>query len=168
MSNVDTLTQGRLKELLDYFPDTGLFKWKVFRGNTAKPKTIAGSIDSNGHGQIKVDGITYQAHRLAWLYVNGVWPSKEIDHRNGIRNDNHIANLREANHSENGQNQRKARTDNKSSGILGVTWHKRDKKWRAQIGIAGKKKWLGAFDTPEAAHSAYITAKRELHQFGTL
>lgn len=168
MSNAVVLTQARIKELLEYFPDSGLFKWKVFRGNTAKPGVIAGSIDSNGHAQIMVDGITYQAHRLAWLYVYGIWPNKEIDHRNCIRNDNRIANLREASHSENSQNQRKARVDNKSSGILGVTWHKRDKKWRAQIGIAGKKKWLGAFDTQEAAHSAYLTAKREFHQFGTL
>lgn len=168
MINPKTLTHERLIELLDYAPDSGIFTWKVFRGNTATAGTVAGSVDSSGHVQIKVDGLTYQAHRLVWLYVYGLMPDKEIDHRNGIRCDNKISNLREASHSQNLQNQRKARIDNKSSGLLGATWNKRDKKWQAQIGISGKKKWIGAFDTAEAAHSAYLNAKRELHSFGTL
>lgn len=162
------LTCERLKELLEYSEITGVFFWRVFRGGRTKAGMKAGSIDSSGHVQIKVDGMTYQAHRLAWLYVTGKIPDSHIDHINGVCADNRFSNIRQASHAQNMQNMTKAHSNNKSCGLLGVTWNKRDQRWRAQIRVCGKKRWIGAFSTPEDAHYAYINAKRELHPFGTL
>lgn len=109
----------------------------------------------------------YLEHRLAWLYVTGTWPSDQIDHVNGIRDDNRIFNLREATGPENNGNQRQARSDNKT-GLLGVYWDKQHKKFSAKIMFSGKHKYLGYFPTAEEAHAAYIKAKRELHSHCTI
>jgi hypothetical protein len=90
---------------------------------------------------------------------------REIDHINGNGLDNRRSNLRVVTRSENMQNQRKARADNKSSGLLGVSWHKPGRNWTAQITIAGKRTHLGIFDTSSEAHAAYLSAKRNLHDF---
>ena len=156
------LTAERLRELLHYDPETGVFTWRVNRGRTAKAGSQAGS-PHDGYVQITVDGREYKAHRLAWLYVHGVWPVGQIDHRFGIRNDNRIGELRDVTPSVNSQNQRIAKRSNKSSGLLGAYWHNVSNKWMAHIGVAGKKIHLGMFDTAEAAHAAYIEAKRRLH-----
>jgi hypothetical protein len=96
--------------------------------------------------------------------VYGYWPN-EVDHVNGAKDDNRIANLREVTHSENMQNQRGARSDSKT-GLLGVSAH--HGKWCARIRVKGTLKHLGSYSTPEAAHQAYVKAKRVLHPHGTL
>ena len=160
------LTQKRLKELLDYDPETGEFKWKIAR-QRVKIGTIAGSLDTRGYRQITVDSIRYYTHRLVWLYVNGKWPPNDMNHINGVKDDNRLANLREATRSETMQNQRCVRISNKS-GFLGVSWHKRRECWMACIGINGKRQKLGCFDNAEEAHAAYLKAKAELHPYSTL
>jgi hypothetical protein len=92
---------------------------------------------------------------------------KQLDHINGIKRDNRIENLREATDSENQQNQKKPPAHN-TSGFLGVTKYKRNGKWVAGIKLNGKRINLGYFDTPEAAHAAYLQKKKELHPFQTL
>lgn len=146
------LTQKRLKELLSYDPESGLFTWLVARTFTARVGTIAGSLNSNGYVRIKVDGIEYLAHRLAWLYVKGEWPDPEIDHENGIRHDNRFDNFRIANSMQQRANS-KLNSDN-TSGYRGVYWNKRRKKWRAHI----QREHLGYFTTKEAAAAAYSLA----------
>lgn len=89
------LTLERVKELLNYDPETGLFSWNAKRGRCAK-LAVAGSWNSYGYRRITVDGRGYPAHRLAWLHVHGRWPQGEIDHINGIKHDNRLANLCEA------------------------------------------------------------------------
>ena len=159
-------TQSRLKELLHYDQETGVFTWLVNRRNRQVAGHVAGCLSkASGYISIGVDLKMYQAHRLAWLYVNGVWPKNEIDHIDGIKSNNKISNLRKATRSLNVQNQKKAHA-NSSSGFLGA--HKYGSKWRAKIGLNGKKIFLGYFATPQEAHSAYITAKRRLHPYGTL
>jgi hypothetical protein len=106
-------------------------------------------------------------HRLAWFGVTGQWPAYQIDHINGDKTDNRWANLRAATPSQNKENIHRPQANNKS-GFLGVTWHKRDRRWRATLRVQGRAKHLGYFDTPEAAHCAYLGAKRVLHQFNTL
>lgn len=102
-----------------------------------------------------VGDVLVPAHRLAWFYAYGVWPQDQIDHRNGIRSDNRICNLREATNSLNKANERR-RTDN-TSGFKGV--HRRENgRWRARIGVGNRRLALGDFDTPEAAHTAYCQA----------
>ena len=156
------ITQERLKELLDYNPETGLFTWLVSKG-TRREDGIAGSLHPEGYWQIGIDGKLYKAHRLAWLYMTGEWPKDQIDHINGIRDNNRFINLREATQAENHQN--RALNANNVSGYPGVSWHKRDCKWQGHITLDGKQKHLGYFDTPEVAHSAYLAAKAELHTF---
>jgi hypothetical protein len=161
------LTQERLKELFSYNQDTGLFVRIVATSNCIKVGDIAGCNCKNGYLKIGIDGEEHLSHRLAWLYVYGIWPAKQLDHINGIRNDNRISNLREATNSENAQNIRNPPTHNKS-GYLGVSFSKEKKKWVAHISINDKSKYLGYYASPELAHDAYLAAKRIYHPFGTL
>src|SRR5229473_2986941 len=153
-------TQKRLKEILYYAPDTGIFIWLVRTACRVHIGDTAGSINDGGYIKISICDVKYQAHRLAWLYMTGEWPEYQIDHRNGIRNDNRWKNLREATHSINTQNLHKARSDNKI-GLLGVS--RSGKKFIALIQINKKQIYLGTYLTQELAHSAYLKAKRELH-----
>ena len=158
---MNQLTQSDLLKVLDYQPETGIFVWKVSYG-PANKGDIAGRKNNDGYVQICVKGVRYQAHRLAWLCVYGRWPNGQIDHINRIKNNNSISNLRECSQSENSQNARSARN---TSGVLGVTWNKKCKKWQAQITAFGKSYYLGIFDSIEDAKNARITAKQSLHPF---
>jgi len=149
------ITQKRLKELIIYCSDTGLF---------TKNGKVVGTLD-NRRIRIGVDGAIYRAHRLAWLYIYGVWPSGDIDHIDGNPQNNSINNLRDVSRSVNMQNQRKARSDNKI-GFLGVS--KRGNKFSAAIRTPSGNQWLGTFSSPEIAHSVYVNAKRKLHEGCTI
>ena len=146
------LTQDRLKALLSYDAETGEFKFLVSRGRV-RAGFIAGHQRRDGYVKIKIDNIHYSAHRLAWLYVNGAFPSGEIDHRNGNPSDNRWVNLRDVSHKENGRN-RCLRIDN-TSGYQGVNFHNQTNRWRARIHIDGRRRHIGYFDTAELAHAAY-------------
>jgi hypothetical protein len=154
------LTAERLRELLDYNPETGIFRWNV----AARAGTVVGCLN-RGYRVIRVDRMLYRAHRLAWLHVYGCWPTDEIDHINGIKDDNRLANLREVTCAENQQNRRSARTDNKT-GLLGVSSSQGG--FQAQIKVNCKLFFLGRFATAELAHAAYLEAKRRLHPAGML
>lgn len=157
------LTQERLKTILSYDIGTGVFRWINATNWRAIAKDAAGCVrEKNGYRVIYVGGKLYAAHRLAWLYVTGNWPSGSIDHINGVRDDNRFANLRDVTRSVNNQNLHVANRRNRSCGLLGVTWNRG--KWTAQISIPGiGKKNLGRFDDPNNAHSAYLEAKRKYH-----
>ena len=144
-----------LRSLLEYNPDTGVFTWRVTRGGAARKGDFAGCLNSNGYRIIMVNGRFYRAHRLAWLYTHGVWPCGEADHINNIRDDNRICNIREATRSQNLANTRKHKGDLPK----GVTSHRR--KFKAQLTVAGKRMFLGMFDTPELAHAAYCEAAQK-------
>jgi hypothetical protein len=161
-----------LKQLLHYDPETGVFtriaalNWK---GELIAPRSPAtGSvIGRGGYATIAVGGRgkRFLAHRLAWLYVHGAWPTGEIDHINGDKMDNRFANLRDGSHALNCQNQRRPQSSNKV-GLLGVS--PQGEKFAAFITVRGHSRRLGSFDTPEQAHDAYLDAKRELHEFATI
>lgn len=138
------LTQERLKKLLRYIPESGWFVWRVTRTYTAKPGKRAGCIcPSSGYIVIKVDGKTYKAHRLAWLYTYGRWP-EEVDHINRNRRDNRIENLRAV---VKGENQRNHPVSVKNtSGIRGVVWNKKGRKFHSRISVDGNYVHLGVFD----------------------
>ena len=160
------MTSDRLKYFLSYDPNTGEFRRKTVLRGHGKVGQIAGGVDKDGYIQIRVDGKQHRAHRLAWLYVHGEMPEHEIDHINGIRTDNRIDNLRAASDAINAQNVRQARTDNKSTGRLGV--YPNGSKFRAVITVSGKLVHLGQFDSAEEASSAYVAAKRKFHLGCTL
>ena len=161
------LTAQRLRELLQYDPETGVFTWRVSRGRTAKAGGVAGA-DTHGYVVIMIDGKGYGAHRLAWLYVHGVWPTGHIDHVYGDTSDNRIKVLRDVTQSVNSQNQRSAKRNNKSSGLLGAYWHNISNKWMSHISFGGKKRHLGMFATAQEAHEAYMAAKRQFHEGCTI
>ncbi len=160
----ELLTAEQLREVLDYDPETGEFRWKSNKKGH-KSGHIAGNLQRNGYRRIKVDGKKYLAHRLAWLWMTGMWPPNQIDHINGDRSGNRFMNLRLADNTFNMQNQRKAMSNN-YSGLLGV-WPNHGK-WQAGVRVMGKLVHLGTFDCPEKAHHAYLTTKRELHEGNTL
>jgi hypothetical protein len=152
------LTHDRLRKILHYDPITGNFTWLANKSNRNAGK-IAGSVTDNGYRLIKINGRNYLGHRLAWLYMTGEWPKEMVDHKDRIKFNNVWTNLREATRSQNQANAGLPSTN--CSGIKGVHWDKKDKKWRAQIGVKGKKINLGGFDTPEPAHAAYVFAANE-------
>jgi hypothetical protein len=160
------LTLERARELFNYNQDTGIFTRRKSLGPRAKATSVGGYTDK-GYVIIGVDGRSYKAHRLAWFFVHGSWPNHEIDHINGIKDDNRIANLRDATTATNQHNVRAAHLNN-SSGFLGVCLDRRCKKFMAQIKASGKNIYLGRYTTPEEAHQAYVTAKRKLHEGNTL
>ena len=151
-------TAERVRELLSYDPETGDFRWMVSRGGQ-RAGSIARCVRHDGYVVIMIDRKLYYAHQLAWLYMHGELVS-ELDHINGIRSDNRIFNLRPATRTQNNGNSRKPKHN--TSGFKGVCYHKRDKKWQAQIHHKGRQIWLGLFDTAEAAHAAYCEKANEL------
>lgn len=110
----------------------------------------------NGYRRTTIDGVAVLEHRLAWLYVHGRWPSQQIDHINGNRTDNRIANLREVSQSVNMRNLQGPKK-NSQSGVLGVIRHS-DTLWRVRVTINRKAKHIGYFQTREAAAEAYAMA----------
>ena len=147
------LTAERARELLDYDPDTGVLTWKVGRRGPARAGAVSGYLGGNGYLRTRVDGRMYRNHRVAWLIATGSWPADQIDHINGDRTDNRLANLREATARQNAHNT--GLPVNNTSGFKGVHWHNHKGKWRAQVSHDGRLIYIGYFDTPEQASVAY-------------
>lgn len=152
---------------LTYDPTTGIFKWLTppRKARRVKPGDLAGTVNRYGYVVITVGGVKHRAHRLAWLFVTGSWPTEQIDHINGVRADNRFVNLRDVGHEINVHNRRRANR-NSNTGVLGVTPYKG--KFAANIYVAGRHKRLGRFATVDAAYAAYRTAKAALHEGSTL
>lgn len=157
------ITQIELKELLDYDPNTGIFRWKKTTSYKKLNGQIAGYNNGRGYYRISINNKKYMAHRLAWLYMTGNWPNEYIDHINGIGTDNRFCNLRQATQKENLQNAR-IRNDN-TSGYTGVYWFQSRNKWVSKIWFNGKSIHLGYFDDPAIAYQAYLDAKQKYHKF---
>jgi len=154
------LTQERLKELLSYDPETGMFVW-VKSEKGIKIGEMAGCNHSRGYLRIRIDGKDFFSHRLAWFYMVGAFPSDQTDHINRIKTDNRFINLRAVTTSENQHN--RGKTQNNNSGHKGVNYDKSRKKWFAQIGVNRIRHFLGRFPTSEDASAAYLVAQRIYH-----
>lgn len=173
MTDEANITQESLSQFLDYDPETGIFFWKERQNNHFKSirsmkmwnkrysKTVAGTVDTHGYIQIRINYKLYLAHKLAWLFCYGVYPNNQLDHINCNRKDNRINNLRLVTKFENAQNS-KIRHNNKS-GYKGVSWHQHVQKWTAQIQCNKKHIHLGYYATPEEAYAAYCKAAADLH-----
>jgi len=153
------LTQECLKEALSYDPLTGNFVWIKRRGGR-KFGAIAGCLNRYGYRVITVWCNVYTAHRLAWLYVYGVFPSGGIDHINGSKDDNRIANLREATELQNSWNQCREKG---VSGHKNVVWRESKKRWQVRMHINGKKRAFGSFIDVEEANQRAIEVRDQHH-----
>lgn len=159
------ITLERAQELLRYDPDTGELFWLVRRTNRANPGTLAG-YNMYQRGKpiqvvVGVDGKLYGAHRIAWLLTAGAWPPECIDHVDRNPFNNKFSNLRLATRAENNRN--RVKSARSTSGYKGVSYHKGNRSWSARIGHENKLRHLGSFGTPEAAHTAYCEAAKQLH-----
>jgi hypothetical protein len=158
------LTAARLREVIEYTPETGTFTWRHKRGPRCGE---AGAICSDTqYRRISVDSRLYLAHRLAWLYMTGSWPECAIDHKNGERADNRFENLRDVSLKENVQN-RRLKSVNSSSGFLGVSVSENYKgalRFKASIMYEDKRIYIGRFATAEEASAAYFGAKKMIHK----
>lgn len=163
-----TLTIERLRHRFNYDPETGVFTRRSPSDRRFHDGQVVGHASDNGYIHFSIDNKKYGAHRLAWFYVHGEWPTGDIDHINGDRADNRIANLRDVSRSVNLQNQRAPKSHNKSTGILGAHLHTQTGRFTSRIRVNGQNKHLGCFATAEQAHVAYVAAKRELHEGNTL
>src|ERR1043166_1081563 len=156
-SKQSKLTAERLRELLDYEPATGLFKWRTKRAQMNQGD-VAGYINKHlGYVIIVVDTELYYAHRLAFLHVTGKWPKINVDHINNNRTDNRWENLREANVFESAWNMR---TFKNSSGVKGV--YRSFGKWQAKL-KAKHKSVTARFETLDEAEKWIKQKREELH-----
>ena len=160
------VTQNLLKEFVSYNPESGVFIWLKGYNNRNVGK-VAGMIDCEGYRCIKFKGRIFRAHHLAWMYMHGEFPNSVMDHVDGNRANNAIANLRVVTFAGNSQNQKIAHKDGKY-GLLGVDKLSHRKLFRARIATNGKRVTLGYFKTSEEAHEAYVEAKRKLHKTCTI
>lgn len=148
-------------DLLNYDPETGLFHWKVYRSRCARPGDAAGVITKKGYVRIKVGAKSYMGHHLAWFMTHGHWPKDQIDHVNGVRDDNRLANLRECTAAQNSWNTKLRQTS--TSGFKGVSLDKRTGKFLAYIFTGGKLNRLGLFDAVSDAAAAAAAARNRYH-----
>lgn len=144
---VKVLTQSRLKELLHYSPDTGMFTWRTKRRGVLKGR-VAGGLNGGGYVRMKIDGHEYYAHRMAHLYMTGEMPD-EVDHEDHVRDNNRWENIIPSSRSENGKNV-SMRSIN-TSGVTGVLWDRNARKWRAYITVNRDHKHIGLFESIEDA-----------------
>ncbi len=148
-------TVKRLKEVLMYDPKTGKFHWKIRPAYCIQIGYEAGGVDDQGYIRIRIDGIKYKAHQLAWLYMTGEWPETEIDHKNRKRHVNKWKNLRLSYETLNQRN--RSLSKNNTSGHNGISWDARIQKWIAYIYFNKKLINLGSYKIKEDA----VTARKE-------
>ena len=153
--NDGAITLGRLKETVIYYPETGIFRSIETRGRAAFGDVLGHHHDDK-YVRICIDGVTFMAHRLAWLYVNDAWPDGEIDHINGKTDDNRIENLRVVTRGQNSKN--RALQSNNTSGVMGVSWCKIKSRYQARIKVDGRMVKLGYFRDINDAAAAYSAA----------
>lgn len=155
------LTQARLREVLNYDPETGEFTWRVNKSSRARIGQRTGSKDGRGYLHTTIDWKFYDLHRLAWFYVHGHWPAIHIDHINGKRTDNRLVNLREATRSQNQANMK--RMSRNRSGYKGIIWERRRHRWSVRISKQGKCYYLGQFKSLAEARAVYEAAAIRLN-----
>lgn len=169
---ITMLTYEEVAAVLEYRPEVGgsCLVWKVDRISghgkvQAKAGDLAGYKDPKNYWLVRVNRKLFKAHRLVWLLVHKEWPPCQVDHIYGAEVGNRVENLRLAfrNNADNTQNTRKYK--NNTSGLTGVSFHKKINKWQSYIRVNNVQYHLGYFDTAEEAYAAYLEAKARLHTF---
>ncbi|MCI1050060.1 HNH endonuclease [Stenotrophomonas maltophilia] len=156
---MNQITAQDVRDKYDYNPDTGVF---VFRAGK-KAGMVCGAVHPDGYLLIAVKNKCQRAHRMAWLYVHGEHPAGEIDHINGVRDDNRIANLRVTDRRGNMQNQHGPKKNSRCSSV-GVGYRPKTGQYVARIQTVGGRLYLGCFRNELDASNAYQAAKKIYHQ----
>jgi len=151
------ITHEQLKQLLSYDIKSGHFIWNCDRGSNKVKGLIADNKSVKGYLTLHINYKQYRSHRVVWFYHYGEWPKGQIDHINGIRDDNRIENLRVCTNRQNSQN----RIRHKSGKLVGVHYHKASKKFKVEVYLNGKKVYLGLYLSEEAGHKVYIQFCKE-------
>lgn len=142
--------QEKIKEYFNY--ESGQLIWKVDRHSNKVKGRPFGRVEKKGYVSGRIDNGMYKAHRLIWIYFNGEIPyGLQIDHINGIKDDNKIENLRLVTHTQNRHNTTKHD---------GCYFNNRNKKWTSQIGINGTRYHIGDFSTKQEAQKMHYIVKR--------
>lgn len=162
-------TYERVRELLDYSPQTGLLIWRPRPVGTPcwsvrRVGKVAGQRRRDGYIVLQIDGVRwYYAHVLIWIWATG--EPHQIDHKDGNPSNNRWTNLRRATQALNVRNAKKSR--NNTSGFKGVRRSRRGNAWQASIVIDGRQIYLGQRPTPHEAHQLYCAASLRYHsEFG--
>jgi hypothetical protein len=150
-----------IASVLEYNAETGVLRWKVSTSRCVRVGQVAGSVLPNGYLYVGIGGRRFLAHRIIWLLTNGEWPAGLIDHINGQKCDNRIANLRVCSHAENTRNSRTPR--NNTSGVKGVSWDNAKKAWDVGIRMYGRNIRAGSFKDFEEAKRAIVELRQRLH-----
>lgn len=156
-----TLTLATVQELLNYNPKDGVFTWKVKRNNFVKKGSVAGCADTCGHIMIRINGVAYMAHMLAWFIQTGEWPEKEVDHIDRNPANNSWDNLRYATDAENAQNRSIA--SNNTSGVKGVSYDHSRRKYRGKVTFNGVEYRTKRCDTLAEAEALTVSLRERLH-----
>lgn len=149
----------KLENEVSYDPEKGVFQWVRF--GRGRRKTQIGNLNTDGYVRLRVNGVNYPAHKVAWYLFYQEWPQKEIDHIDGVRSNNKISNLRLATRSQNCYNKTSSR--NSTSKYKGVSWDSSRNKWITSISVNGRTKHLGRYDSEEEAYQNFVEAAKVLH-----
>ena len=155
------IDQETVKKLFHYDAESGMLLWRYGNGRNVKPWQEAKASNGHGYYAAKINGKTYLVHRLIWLYVHGSFPNKYIDHKNKIRNDNRLCNLRDVNTTDNAQNI--SLPSHNKSGHIGVSWFELQKKWTVYIKVDKKNKWLGCYKNLDDAIAARKSGEKQYY-----
>lgn len=155
------MTHEELSKLTEYDPLTGIFALRVDTLRRKKGETL-GYPHKKGYIAISLGNDKYLAHRLAWFYIHGEWPTDQIDHINMNKTDNRLCNLRVASNAQNQWNTTLCK--NNTSGQRGVRWDKQTSKWRVQVDIEGTHVHLGRFSDQAAAKNVCSGFLRKQHR----
>jgi hypothetical protein len=160
------LTAAQVRAVFNYHPETGNLIWRR-RPNTSRfnrtfntlyAGKVAGTKTADGYISVRVNDVRYLAHRIAWLWVHGEWPSVQLDHINGDEGDNRLINLREADFDEQARN----RAGRAASGRKGVSRSKSGR-YTVRLWDGSKNLYLGSWDDLEAADDVARKAREHLH-----
>lgn len=157
------LTADRLRELVDYCPETGVMRWKVKRWR-ALPGDVCGTPHPSSL-RVRIEQRCYLVHRLAWLYVHGQWPEGDIDHIDGNPFNNRLSNLRTCNQAQNQQNRSARGSKRNTSGHACVSWDASRGAWMVRIRAHGRNHFGGRFQSIDEAVAARDRLKAEVHTF---
>lgn len=152
----------KLKDILVYHPNTGVFTWKITRSPNAQEGSLAGTVNNDGYIVINTGSRQITAQRLAWYFIHGVWPTHQVTHINGKKDDNRIENLKEVTRSELSVNSNSGRKS--STGVKGVTYNKANDRYIAQISRKHVTMYIGSFKTLNEARLAYLAEVEKFKQ----